>query len=262
MLGIQELKSRLWYITIFKAYVKPLVLADSCDFWYFGYMVCGDELRFENSYIKRWISWYVTVAPTAVWCVPCTLGCSGVTYNSAVTCLLFTPCFLRLQPSSEFAHPLNSSTLTPQWGGTSLGDMDLQAGAKWRCLPVWALWDVWPWCFTGDQWQGTETAIKGRVWHELGGVRWSEVVAQSDDGVWCDTGPAVASLSGWTGYLPVLTLPKPCNKQEHAEYHKVLPYCFWPIKQYLTLTTCKSKKKARKESTKHKIMHLHLCCLT
>lgn len=100
------------------------------------------------------------------------------------------------------------------------------------------------------------------MWRELGGVRWTEVVAQSEDGVLRDTGPAVASLGGWTGYLPVLTLPKPCNKQEHAEYHEVLPYCFWPIKQYLTLATCKSKKKVPKESTKHKIMHLHLCCLT
>lgn len=104
--------------------------------------------------------------------------------------------------------------------------------------------------------------ITGRVWHELGGARWTEVVAQSDDGVLRDTGPAAAFRSGWMGYLPVLTLPKPCNKQERAEYHEVLPYCFWPLKQYLTLTTCKSKKKVHKESTKHKIMHLHLCCLT
>lgn len=31
-LGIQKFKSRLWYMNIFQAYVKPLVLADSRDF--------------------------------------------------------------------------------------------------------------------------------------------------------------------------------------------------------------------------------------
>lgn len=74
----------------------------------------------------------VSVAPAAVLCALPTLCCSGVTLDLAVPCSLFTPCFLRLQLSSEFAHPLKGSVWRLQWG--HLGDTDLQAGADWRCL--------------------------------------------------------------------------------------------------------------------------------
>jgi len=82
-----------------------------------------------------------------------------------------------------------------------------------------------------------ETAIRGRD-----GVNKMERDGQllplclSDDVAVCDTGPQ------GTGCCPVLTLPKRCNHQERAERRGVLPFCFWPRKQYLTLTTCKSKK--------------------
>lgn len=35
-------------------------------------------------------------------------------------------------------------------------------------------------------WQRTEAAATGRVWHGLGGVRWTQVVSQSGDV--CDAG--------------------------------------------------------------------------
>lgn len=42
--------------------------------------------------------------------------------------------------------------------------------------------------FCRGRWQRTETAVTGRVWHGLGGVRWTEVVAHSGDGDLCDAG--------------------------------------------------------------------------
>lgn len=140
--------------------------------------------------------------------------------------------------------------------GTSLGDTDLQTGAYWRCLCLCARCgrDV----LQGLSGRGQRWQLLAGFGMNLGGSRMEEGIAQSDGILHAADLP----LGRWTGYLPVLTLPKPRNQQEHAEYHEVLPYCFWPIQQYLTLTTCKSKKKVHKESTKHKIMHLHLCCLT
>lgn len=35
-------------------------------------------------------------------------------------------------------------------------------------------------------WQRTEAAATGRVWHGLGGVRWTQVVSHSGDA--CDAG--------------------------------------------------------------------------
>lgn len=183
----------------------------------------------------------VAVAPAAVVRVPRTVCCSEITHDPAV------PCYSWPRVSSGYSPPRSWLTLWVEGCWRCSGDFSGRPGPPGGCslemsLPVCTSWNMWPWCFTGAQWQGTETAIPGRVWHELGGVRWTEGVAQCDGGVWCDAGLAVASLSRWMWFLPVLTLPKPCNKREHAEYREVLPYCFWPMKQYLTLTTCKSKK--------------------
>lgn len=42
--------------------------------------------------------------------------------------------------------------------------------------------------FCRGQWQRTGTAATGRVWHGLGGVRWTEAVARSGDSDLCDAG--------------------------------------------------------------------------
>ena len=78
------------------------------------------------------------MGPAAVLCVPRTLCCSGVTYGSAVPCLLFTPCSLGLRPSAELAHPLNRSVWMLWWGrleetGTS---RRVRTGDVFACLRI------------------------------------------------------------------------------------------------------------------------------
>lgn len=150
------------------------------DLW-----LCGGELRFKaNHSIKSWIPWQKSLWLQELCCVLPYLVFSGVTHNLAMPCSLFPLCFHRLQSSSEPAHPWNGDTAV----GTPLGDIDPQwvlmggAFAHLSMVEGVAVTFWRGWC------QGTEAAVTGMVWHGLGGVRWTEVVAQSGDGDVCDAG--------------------------------------------------------------------------
>lgn len=72
--------------------------------------------------------------------------------------------------------------------GTPLGDTDPQRVLMGGAFAHLSIVEGVAVPFCRGLWQRTGTAVTGRVWRGLGGVRWTEVVARSGDGDLCDAG--------------------------------------------------------------------------
>lgn len=132
-------------------------------------MLCGGELGFKaNHSIRSCIPWQEPLWLQELCCVLLYLVFSGVTHNLAMPCWLFPPCFLRLQPSSEPAHPWNGDTAV----GPPLRDTDPQWVLTGGAFVPLSMVEGVAVTFCRAWWQRTEAAVTGRVWH---GLRWSEM---------------------------------------------------------------------------------------
>lgn len=206
----------------------------------FGSVLCGGK---DSKLLYQELCFLLEVTATAAVGATCSLLLWGNTQLSCDSLLFPQPIPVGHSPLSflifEWRH-------VPCAVGASPGDADLLG--TWWCYFTFVHCGT---CVTMIFYRGSWT--EGRDSNLEAGMalmRWSWM-----ESCCCHSASLMTLLCvtlGPKGWGAVLTLPKPCNQEERAEHRGVLPFCFWPRKQYLTLNDLqKQKRYARKaQSTK------------